>query len=61
MPYYDYECRECGKTFEAFQTFDEHDRHEDHERHEQLHCPGCGSKEVEQRLSSVFVQTSKKS
>ena len=61
MPQYEYECRDCGKTFEAYQNYEEHDRHEDHDKHQQLCCPGCGSKQVEQRLSTFFVHTSKKS
>lgn len=62
MPYYEYECRACGKSFEALQSFEERDRHEEHGRHEPLKCPKCGSKRVEQVLSSsVYVITSKKS
>jgi putative FmdB family regulatory protein len=62
MPYYDYECTDCGKEFEALQSFEEHDRHEDHDRHQRLTCPECGSRKVEQRVtSSVSAITSKKS
>jgi putative FmdB family regulatory protein len=62
MPQYEYECTQCGKKFEAMQTFEEHDRHEDHDRHARLKCPDCGSKKVEQVVSSsVFMITSKKS
>jgi putative FmdB family regulatory protein len=62
MPYYEYECSQCGKQFEALQSFAEHDRHEEHERHGRLKCPKCGSKRLEQLLSSsVYVITSKKS
>jgi putative FmdB family regulatory protein len=61
MPYYEYECSACGKRFEALQSFEERERHEEHGRHERLKCPECGSKKVEQLLSSVFVITSKKS
>jgi putative FmdB family regulatory protein len=61
MPHYDYRCNKCGKQFEAWQSFEEHDRHEDHDRHQPLKCPECGSTNVEQLVSSVYVITSKKS
>jgi putative FmdB family regulatory protein len=62
MPYYDYECSACGERFEALQSFEEHERHEEHGRHERLKCPKCGSRKIEQRVtSSVFVIASKKS
>ena len=62
MPYYEYECRGCGNRFDALQTFEERDRHEEHDQHKPLKCPDCGSKKVEQVLSSsVYVITSRKS
>ena len=55
MPAYEYECEECQKVFVDIQTFAEH------EEHRPVKCPKCGSEKVHQLISSVHVQTSKKS
>jgi putative FmdB family regulatory protein len=55
MPTYEFECQQCGETFTQKQTFSEHDQHK------VAKCPNCGSKNVEQLISSAFVKTSKKS
>ncbi len=54
MPMYDFECTECGKKFTLSESFGEHDRHEQR-------CPECGSKKVQQLISTVYAKTSKKS
>ena len=54
MPYYEFECRRCGEKFTVQENFAEHNRHQEK-------CPKCGSKQVEQLISSVHVKTSKKS
>ena len=54
MPQYEYACQECKETFSRVLTLHEHD-------FESPRCPKCGSDKVEQRLSSFFAVTSKKS
>ena len=54
MPTYEFECKACGKEFSLSETYGEHDRHEEK-------CPHCGSKDVQQLISSVYAKTSKKS
>jgi putative FmdB family regulatory protein len=55
MPEYEYQCTKCGKQFTVEESMKQH------EQHHQVKCPKCGSTKVEQRFSSVFVKTSKKS
>jgi len=55
MPMYEFQCGKCGKRFSVRHTFREHDRH----RAE--NCPKCGSRTVKQLLTTVHVQTVKKS
>lgn len=54
MPTYEFECKQCGKSFTLAETYSDHDRHDEQ-------CPECGSKDVEQLISSVYAKTSKKS
>jgi putative FmdB family regulatory protein len=54
MPTYEFKCKQCGKKFTLDETYSDHDRHDEK-------CPKCGSKEVEQLISSVYAKTSKKS
>jgi putative FmdB family regulatory protein len=54
MPHYEYACKECKKTFSLILTLAEYDKGN-------VACPKCKSKKVEQKLSTVFTVTSKKS
>ena len=54
MPHYDYRCRDCKKRFSKILTLSEYGRGK-------VKCPKCGSRKVEQVLSSFFAVTSKKS
>ncbi len=42
MPIYEYKCKVCGKEFEVLVLSDK----------EPVHCPACGSKEVERMISA---------
>lgn len=55
MPTYEFECDKCKKPFTVGQTLREYDQHE------KPKCPRCGSRVVCQRVTSVHVQTGKKS
>jgi putative FmdB family regulatory protein len=55
MPTYEYECEKCKKPFTVGQTLREYDLHE------KPKCPRCGSRVVHQQVTSVHVQTGKKS
>ncbi len=54
MPFYDYRCRECKKEFSKILTLSEYEKGG-------IKCPKCGSKKVEQVLSSFFAVTARKS
>jgi putative FmdB family regulatory protein len=54
MPQYEFVCKDCNKSFSTFLTLKEYEISE-------TACPTCGSKKVEQQLSSAYVVTSKKS
>ena len=54
MPHYEYVCSKCKKTFSLIMTLAEYDKGN-------VACPKCKSKNVEQKLSTVFTVTSKKS
>lgn len=54
MPMYDYKCLDCGKEFLVALSLKEHDSGA-------ASCPSCGSKKVEQLLTSFTAQTDKKS
>ncbi len=51
---YDYICKDCQKSFELVLTLGEHDKNN-------IKCPKCGSKNVEQDVTTFFAVTSKKS
>jgi putative FmdB family regulatory protein len=54
MPSYEFECQSCHVTFTRSLSL--------HEREVgTMHCPTCGGTNVQQRISSVMVKTSKKS
>lgn len=55
MPTYEYLCGDCKKTFTLVRRLSEHDS-DPHPK-----CQHCGSRNVEQMLPTVTVQTSKKS
>jgi putative FmdB family regulatory protein len=52
MPVYEYECTACKKTFTVALTFKEHEGG--------VVCPGCGSKQVTQLISSFIAKTNSK-
>lgn len=54
MPTYEYRCAECGKTFIQDSSIAEHEA-------ARPACPKCGSRNVAQSFSAVYVKTSKKS
>lgn len=54
MPQYEFFCNKCKKTFSQILTLAEYEKGK-------FTCPKCKSKDVEQRLSSVYTVTSKKS
>ena len=54
MPQYEYVCNKCKKTFTLIMTLAEYDKGN-------VACPKCKSKKIEQKLSTVFTVTSKKS
>jgi putative FmdB family regulatory protein len=54
MPMYDYKCRKCGKESLLVLTLKEHEAGA-------ATCPSCGSKELEQLLTSFVAKTSSKS
>jgi len=54
MPQYEYVCNKCKKAFTLIMTLAEYDKGN-------VACPKCKSKKTEQKLSTVFTVTSKKS
>jgi putative FmdB family regulatory protein len=54
MPSYEFECQSCHGTFTLSLTM--RDREAGH-----IQCPTCGGTNVQQRISSFMVKTSKKS
>ncbi|MFB3917139.1 MAG: FmdB family zinc ribbon protein [Terriglobales bacterium] len=54
MPQYEFFCKDCKKPFLQILTLAEYEKG-------RFTCPKCKSKNVEQRLSSVYAVTSKKS
>jgi putative FmdB family regulatory protein len=54
MPSYDYQCLKCKKSFTLTMAITEHGT-------KKVRCPSCKSTRVQQRLSTFFAQTSKKS
>jgi putative FmdB family regulatory protein len=53
MPVYEYECQKCHKVFTAALSLREHEQG-------QAACPGCGSKQVTQLISSFIAKTASK-
>jgi putative FmdB family regulatory protein len=54
MPLYDYKCRQCGQESLLALTLKEHESGE-------ATCPHCGSKDLEQLITSFIARTSSKS
>jgi len=54
MPMYDYKCLECGKESLIALTLKEHESGN-------VTCPACGSKKMEQLITSFIARTTKKS
>ena len=54
MPQYEYFCHSCTQTFLKTLTLAEYEEGS-------VPCPICGSDDVEQRLSTGYAVTSKKS
>ena len=54
MPMYDYKCQDCGKESLLALTLKEHESGA-------AACPHCGSKKLEQMITSFIARTSKKS
>ena len=54
MPMYDYKCLACNKEFLLALTLKEHESGT-------AACPSCGSKKLEQEITSFIVKTASKS
>lgn len=54
MPQYEFLCKDCKKSFSKFLTIAAYDKGK-------ITCPKCGSRKVEQQLSSFYAITSRKS
>lgn len=54
MPMYDYKCLDCGKESLVAMTLKEHESGI-------VTCPACGSKKMEQLITSFIARTTKKS
>jgi putative FmdB family regulatory protein len=54
MPMYDYKCLDCGKESLIVLTLREHEIGP-------VLCPACGSKRLEQMITSFIAKTTKKS
>jgi putative FmdB family regulatory protein len=54
MPEYMYKCLQCGKEFPLFLTLKEHENGA-------AVCPSCGSKKLEQEITSFIAKTASKS
>ena len=57
MPIYEFLCQKCGKDFVFSSSISDYER----KRKEGFQCPGCGSSEVVQQVSSFQIKTAKKS
>ncbi len=54
MPTYEYRCRKCSHEFTRVLSISEHEKY-------QPACPKCKSKKVDQKISSFFAKTARKS
>ena len=54
MPQYEFFCKDCKKIFSKILTLAEYEKGN-------FKCPKCHGKKVDQRLSSFYAVTSKKS
>jgi putative FmdB family regulatory protein len=54
MPSYEFECQSCHRTFTVSLSLRDRETGT-------ITCPGCGSAQVQQLISSFMVKTSKKS
>lgn len=54
MAEYEFECRTCKKIFSLFMRVSERAT-------ATIHCPGCGSAEVEPLMQAFVAKTAKKS
>ncbi len=54
MPQYDFMCHACKKLFSRTLRLSEYEKRK-------VTCPKCGSRRVEQQVSSFYAVTSKKS
>lgn len=54
MPMYDYKCLDCGKESLIAMTLKEHESGT-------VTCPACGSKKINQMITSFIARTTKKS
>ncbi len=54
MPVYEFECLKCGETFQETVSIAEYEK-------QKFRCPKCKSRQVEQLVSGVLVETSRKS
>ena len=54
MPQYDYVCTKCKKKFSMTLGINE-------KEHKRVKCPKCNSVKVEQKFTSFFAKTSRKS
>lgn len=54
MPTYEYRCGKCNKEFSLILSIKDHDA-------KKAKCPHCGSKRLEQLISTFLTKTSRKS
>jgi putative FmdB family regulatory protein len=54
MPTYEYRCLNCKRKFTVIISIREHES-------KGLKCPKCGSRRINQLISSFYTQTSSKS
>ncbi|MFQ5738584.1 MAG: FmdB family zinc ribbon protein [Acidobacteriota bacterium] len=57
MPFYEFECLKCGHSFQETLSVSEYEKREKRG----FRCPKCHTRRVEQLVSNVMVETSKKS
>ena len=57
MPFYEFECLKCGETFQETLSVSEYEK----KTQKGIRCPKCQSRKVEQLITSVSVETSRKS